>query len=101
MALNIGGLWGVLPKVYSSARGGLAAMLGFSQPASLQLAGGSYEKAETGVEGGGRLIGDAHSTECVSSCLPFVMLDKHPFFTYGPGDRGISEEEFTAQPVPR
>ena len=32
--------------------------------------------------------------------LPFVMLDKHPFFTYGPGDRGISEEEFTAQPVP-
>jgi hypothetical protein len=33
--------------------------------------------------------------------LPFVMLDKHPFFTYGPGDRGISEEEFTAQPVPR
>ena len=58
--------------VYSSARGGLAAMLGFSQPASLQLAGGSYEKAETGVEGGGRWIGDAHSTECVSSCLPLV-----------------------------
>ena len=71
MALNIGGLWGVLPKVYSSARGGLAAMLGFSQPASLQLAGGGYEKAETGVEGGGRLIGDAHSTECVSSCFAF------------------------------
>ena len=33
---------------------------------------GSYEKAETGVEGGGRWIGDAHSTECVSSCLPLV-----------------------------